>query len=350
MADTKISALSSASSLGGSEQIPGVQSGSNVKLTPDQIKTYVGLGSALAIANGGTGQGTKSAAFDALSPMTTKGDLIVGGTAGANARLAVGTDGYVLTADSTQANGLKWAADSDSGGGVNLATPNVWTGQQNFGTATLTPGATVNWNLNTQQVARLTLGGNYTIANPTNLVDGGTYILEIVQDGVGSRTVSWGANYKWLNSGGAAPTLSTTAGAVDIISFVSDGTYMYGVPATAAAGGGTVLYAGTTATLTVGFTVTPYSAGTKSSSTFTPDPALGNQQYITANGAFTLAPQSVASQIVIEVVNGASAGAITTSGYTKVTGDTYATTNANKYLFFSTKTQNYSHLNIVALQ
>ena len=100
----------------------------------------------------------------------------------------------------------------------------------------------------------------------------------------------------------------------------------------------------------VGFTVTPYPAGTKSSGTFTPDPTLGQQQYITAGGAFTLAPQSTASQIMIEVLNNGSAGAITTSGFTKVTGDTYATTNTNKYLFIATKTQNYSHLNIIALQ
>ena len=113
---------------------------------------------------------------------------------------------------------------------------------------------------------------------------------------------------------------------------------------------GNLLSDAVSANLTVGYTVTPYSAGTKSSGTFTPDPTLGQQQYITAGGAFTLAPQSTASQIMIEVLNNGSAGAITTSGFTKVTGDTYATTNTNKYLFIATKTQNYSHLNIIALQ
>jgi hypothetical protein len=68
----------------------------------------------LPIANGGTGQTTQTAAFDALSPTTTKGDLIVSdGTD--NVRQAVGANNYVLTADSTQATGIKWAPASGSG-------------------------------------------------------------------------------------------------------------------------------------------------------------------------------------------------------------------------------------------
>jgi hypothetical protein len=50
----------------------------------------------LAIANGGTGASTKTAAFDALSPMTASGDIIYGGTSGTGTRLAKGTDGQVL--------------------------------------------------------------------------------------------------------------------------------------------------------------------------------------------------------------------------------------------------------------
>ena len=61
----------------------------------------------LPIANGGTGAVTQTAAMDALSPTTTKGDLLVDN--GTNViRLAAGTDGYVLFADSGETAGVKW--------------------------------------------------------------------------------------------------------------------------------------------------------------------------------------------------------------------------------------------------
>jgi hypothetical protein len=89
----------------------------------------------VAIANGGTGQTTQTAAFDALSPATTKGDLIVhNGTN--DVRLPVGTNDFVLTADSTQASGVKWAAGGGGGSSfpagtamlfVQTSAPTGWT-------------------------------------------------------------------------------------------------------------------------------------------------------------------------------------------------------------------------------
>ena len=67
----------------------------------------------LAIADGGTGASTQTAAMDALSPTTTKGDLLVDD--GTNViRVAVGSNDQVLTADSAQASGVKWAAAGGS--------------------------------------------------------------------------------------------------------------------------------------------------------------------------------------------------------------------------------------------
>lgn len=61
-------------------------------------------GTALPLANGGTGQTTKAAAFDALQPMTTGGDIIYGGASGTGTRLANGSAGqYLKSAGGTSA-------------------------------------------------------------------------------------------------------------------------------------------------------------------------------------------------------------------------------------------------------
>lgn len=91
---------------------------------------------------------------------------------------------------------------------------------------TVTDAATVNWNCDSGGIGTVTLAGNRTIAAPTNLKKG-TYILHVKQDATGSRTVTWNAVFKW--PGGTAPTLSTAASAHDIITFVCDGTNLYGV-------------------------------------------------------------------------------------------------------------------------
>jgi hypothetical protein len=103
-------------------------------------------------------------------------------------------------------------------------------------------------------------------------------------------------------------------------------------------------------TLTVGFNATEYAAGTKSSGTFTPDPANGNFQTATNGGAHTLAVPASTCSICIQYTNNSSAGAITTSGYSKVTGSTISTTSGDDFLFFITKIGTFSHLHVQALQ
>lgn len=75
----------------------------------------------VAIANGGTGQTTATAAFDALAPTTTKGDLIVNNGTD-NVRLAAGSNTQVLTVDSSTATGVKWATPE----GGNITTKVMW--------------------------------------------------------------------------------------------------------------------------------------------------------------------------------------------------------------------------------
>lgn len=91
----------------------------------------------------------------------------------------------------------------------------------------LTDGTNIAWNLETAQVAYVTLEGNRTLSAPTNMKSGGTYILFVLQDGTGSRTLAYNAVYMF--PGGNDPVLSTAASSIDILTFVSDGTNMYGV-------------------------------------------------------------------------------------------------------------------------
>jgi hypothetical protein len=116
----------------------------------------------------------------------------------------------------------------------------------------------------------------------------------------------------------------------------------------------TVLRSNTTANLTAGYTASGYSAGTKSSGTFTPDPANGGFQYATNGGAHTLAPPSTGGgdsvSVVLDYTNNGSAGAITTSGFTKVNGDAFDTTNGHKFRCYMTVGNAGSHLNVVAMQ
>ena len=85
----------------------------------------------------------------------------------------------------------------------------------------------LDWNNGQKQ--RATLTGNITTLNITDLdIAGGaaSLTLKLIQDATGSRTVTWPAGVLW--AGGAAPTLSTAAASVDIITFYWDGTNYYG--------------------------------------------------------------------------------------------------------------------------
>lgn len=80
----------------------------DIAITNAGATSYAGT---VPFAKGGTNGTTQTAGFDNLSPTTTKGDLIVNNGAN-NVRQAVGADTFVLTADSAQATGVKWAASS----------------------------------------------------------------------------------------------------------------------------------------------------------------------------------------------------------------------------------------------
>jgi hypothetical protein len=105
--------------------------------------TAAGLSATLAIASGGTGQTTAGAAFNALSPITTTGDLILGNGTNSATRLAIGANGYLLTSNGTTAS---WVA-APAGGVTSFAG----------GTTGLTPA--------TATTGAITLAGTLAIAN-----------------------------------------------------------------------------------------------------------------------------------------------------------------------------------------
>lgn len=83
---------------------------------------------------------------------------------------------------------------------------------------TLTDAATITPDFSASCNFTVTLGGNRTLANPTNVVAGQSGSIFIVQS-TGSNTLSWGSNWDW--AGGSAPTLSTGAGAVDRVDYIA---------------------------------------------------------------------------------------------------------------------------------
>ena len=94
---------------------------------------------------------------------------------------------------------------------------NTFTGAQIGSITALTDGATITPDFSANNSFSVTLGGNRTLANPTNIVAGQSGVFIITQDGTGSRTLAYGSYYKF--PGGTAPTLTTTASAVDVIAY-----------------------------------------------------------------------------------------------------------------------------------
>lgn len=140
----------------------------------------------LAIADGGTGASTAANARISLG-------------------VAIGTD--VQSYDAATAK-------------TNVAQS--FTAAQRGSVSTLTDGATITPDFAVANNFSVTLGGSRTLANPTNLVAGQSGVIKISQDGTGSRTLAFGSY--WDFAGGTAPTLTTTASAVDILAYYVDST------------------------------------------------------------------------------------------------------------------------------
>ena len=99
-----------------------------------------------------------------------------------------------------------------------LSADQSWSGAQRGTINALTSAATVTIDFNAGNNYSITLGHNAAFANPTNQTAGQSGSIFLTQDGTGSRVPTWGTD--WDFAGGTAPTLTTTAAAVDRVDYI----------------------------------------------------------------------------------------------------------------------------------
>ena len=181
--------------------------------------------------------GIVSAAFDGALTGNVTGDLtgnVTGDIDGASGSFSTGissTDIVGVTGSFTTK--VSGAAGEFSGdvSAANVYTSAVAAGvntllgkQIHIGTAavadvvSLTDAATITVDFNAGQNFAVQVAGNRTLGNPTNCVAGQTGSIFLEQDGAGSRTLSYAAN--WDFAAGTAPTLTTDANAIDRLDYI----------------------------------------------------------------------------------------------------------------------------------
>jgi hypothetical protein len=157
----------------------------------------------VSIANGGTGQTTKTAAYDALSPTTTRGDLEVRGATN-NVRLAVGTAGQQLATDGTD---VIWLAEPGFG-----ACGDGSDGVQNFDGTTVILGLTPSSSVYTL-TRDIYLAGGSQLSGTAQIKTGGFRVFCSGLLTIGATAViQWNGNNGSSNTGGAAQTNGTLGG------------------------------------------------------------------------------------------------------------------------------------------
>ena len=160
--------------------------------------------------------GTASSATALATARTIQG-VSFDGTA--NITVATAGSGISVTGTAIANTGVL-SVNGNAGAITNIAATNAvqsFTVAQRGTITALTDGATITPDFAAANNFSVTLGGSRTLANPTNLTAGQSGTIVITQDGTGSRTLAYGSYFKF--AGGTAPTLTTTAAAVDVIAY-----------------------------------------------------------------------------------------------------------------------------------
>ncbi len=136
-------------------------------------------------------------------------------------------DAFAHTLASSATAARTWTLPDATATAAGLGIAQTFTKSQNVASVAVTDASSIATDASLGNVFTVTITGNRTLANPTNLVSGGTYIWIITQDGTGSRTLAYGSLFAWPS--GTAPTLSLGASSVDLITAVYDGTKLRAV-------------------------------------------------------------------------------------------------------------------------
>ena len=102
-----------------------------------------------------------------------------------------------------------------------IADDLITSAKLNYSETTLTDGSSITWNAETQDVAKVTLGGNRTLGAASSATTGQFISLLVIQDGTGSRTLTWNSAYEFASD--TAPSLTTTANLGDLFVFRYNG-------------------------------------------------------------------------------------------------------------------------------
>jgi hypothetical protein len=158
---------------------------------------------------------TAASTYLALSGGTVTGALNIG-TAGSLVFEGSTANDFETTLAVTDPTADRTVTFPDATGTVPLLSlAQSFSAAQRGAITALTDGATITPDFALANNYSVTLGGNRTLANPTNITAGQSGAIFISQDGTGSRTLAFGTY--WDFPAGTAPTLTTTANAVDLL-------------------------------------------------------------------------------------------------------------------------------------
>jgi hypothetical protein len=158
---------------------------------------------------------TAASTYLALSGGTVTGALNIG-TAGSLVFEGSTANDFETTLAVTDPTADRTVTFPDATGTVPLLSlAQSFSAAQRGAITALTDGATITPDFALANNYSVTLGGNRTLANPTNITAGQSGCIFISQDGTGSRTLAFGTY--WDFPAGTAPTLTTTANAVDLL-------------------------------------------------------------------------------------------------------------------------------------